>query len=102
MIIILRLIFKPFQKVLKTLTKAGGVASTGNIPNDVLSSVVKDLTDPVNPIGALLSLFPQTQQKLLKKPESAIGLLKLAPAAISIFSSLSSVRRPVVNKSIDF
>ena len=60
--------------------------------NTLKKKLADDLTDPANPIGAVLDLLPQTREHIKKHPDQIGGLINLANTIPSIFNLVNQVR----------
>lgn len=85
----IRAMAKPFQKLIKQF--AGAQGGDPKSQQEILKAIVTDITQPSNPIGALLSFLPTTVDKLKNKPELAIGLLRTIPAGVNVATAFGGL-----------
>ena len=79
------LIFVPYiikrttKQLFKKLASSKGQKMSADIRLDesLLKDIVKDLTSPSNPIGAMLSFSPTLTNSLKQNPKKVIGFIKL-------------------------
>lgn len=67
------------KQLFKKLASSKGQKMSADIRLDesLLKDIVKDLTSPSNPIGAMLSFSPTLTNSLKQNPKKVIGFIKL-------------------------
>jgi hypothetical protein len=91
-IIVPYIIRRTTKQIFKKITSSKGreVSVDTRIDKTILKKAVNDLTNPINPIGAVLSFFPSVQEHLKSRPESVVGVLRMIDS-ISNMGNIASV-----------
>jgi len=89
------------KQLFKKMTSSKGqkIGVDMKLDESLLKDIVKDLTAPNNPIGALLSFSPTLTNSLKQNPKKVVGLIKLIDNVGSLANLQKNLNQTAPNKA---